>query len=258
MQNIIFNYYANMGQHNYTVSDITGKIYLTNTFNVPSPIFTVSLRDLSTSTMIDSVNKMKYGKINSKYDISYISYKPTYTIYATNQFVGMSDCSYSIKIPDSTIPKYYTSITNPYSVDISNIYRSGTYRVYLRNIDGSGNIENTATKDISLNIPTDVSFIRVATDNSYSIDISFQITSYDISFMNYKLFIQHKTLDISLNINYPLYPTRNYNQATTTSILYNRFQYLTLSGSYNYFVMDSCNNRYDGSSIYVNCNNPVV
>jgi hypothetical protein len=253
---IIFNYYANIGNHNYTISDITGKTYLTNTFTVPSPIFTVSLRDVSQSIITLPI---KYGKITSKYDISYISYKPTYTMYATNQFIGMSDCSYSIKIPDLTIPKYYTSISNPYSIDISNIYRSGTYRVYLQNIDGSGNIENTATKDISLNIPTDVSFIQVATDNSYSIDISFQITSYDISFMNYTLYIQHKTQnDISLNQIYPLYPTRNYTEATTSNIQYNRFQYLTLSGSYNYFVIDSCNNRYDGSSIYVNCNNPVV
>jgi hypothetical protein len=252
--NITFNYYANMGQHILTISDITGKIYLpTTTFSVPSPIFTASLRDLDISVNRLPITLTKYGKITTIYDISYITYKPTYTIYATNQYTGMLDCSYSSRIPDSNIPKTYRSITNPYTIDISNIYRSGMYRVFLQNIDGSGNIDNTATKDISINIPTDVSFIRVASDNSYSIDISFQITSYDISFMNYKLFVKHKERDISLNIDYALYPTRIYNQPTTTTIQSNRFQYLTISGNYNYFVVDSCNNIYDGSSIYVDC-----
>ena len=105
-----------------------------------------------------------------------------------------------------------------------------------------------------MNLPNDVSFIKV-TDNRYSIDISFQITTYDISLVNYKLYIQNATYsDASASITYPIYPTRDYTRATTTNIYHSVFTGLTVSGNYNYYMIDGCNNRYDGSSIYITGN----
>jgi len=143
------------------------------------------------------------------------------------------------------------NLINPYTIDISNIYRSGIYNVYLQNISGS--IEQTSSLDISVNLPNDVSFIKVTTDTSYSIDISFQITTYDISLVNYTLYLQNNTTtDISYSITYPIYPTRDYTKPTT-----NKYslvvKYLTVSGDYNYYMgIDGCNNMYMGRSLYYN------
>ena len=219
-------------------SDETNRISLTPVAN------TIKLISLSTTTDTS-------GSITAKYDISYVSYAPKYKITAQHTHISAADCSYT-NTTTIGLPSSYTNRINPYSIDISNIYRSGTYRVYLQNI--SGTIEQTSTLDISVNIPNDVSFIKV-TDTSYSIDISFQITTYDISLVNYKLYIQNtKTTEASANMTYPIYPSRDYTRATTTNIYHSVFTGLTVSGNYNFYMIDACNNRYNGSSIYLEGN----
>ena len=241
------NLLANTGKYYYYMTNkTTGVKYpatngVSNTISLTPVANTIRLKSLSATTDTS-------GSITAKYDISYVSYAPKYKITAQHTHISAADCSYT-NSTTTGLPSSYTNRTNPYSIDISNIYRSGTYRVYLQNISGS--IEQTSTLDISVNILNDVSFIKV-TDTSYSIDISFQITTYDISLVNYKLYIQNATTtEASANQTYPIYPSRDYTRATTTNIYHSVFTGLTVSGNYNYYMIDACNNRYNGSSIYL-------
>jgi hypothetical protein len=218
----------------------------TNRISLTPVSKTITLKSLSATTDTS-------GSITAKYDISYVSYAPKYKIIAQHTHISAADCSYTNSVVTG-LPSSYTNRINPYSIDISNIYRSGIYNVYLQNISGS--IEQTSSLDISVNLPNDVSFIKVTTDTSYSIDISFQITTYDISLVNYTLYLQNTTnTDISYSINYPIYPTRDYTKPTTNK--YNLVvKSLTISGDYNYYMgIDGCNNMYMGSSLYYNYSN---
>ena len=252
---IFTNLLVNTGKYYYYITNTNGLRYptidgATNIISLTPVARTITLKEVS-ANILSTYSATNSGRITAKYDISYVSYAPKYKITAQHTYISATDCSYT----NSTItglPSSYTNRINPYSIDISNIYRSGTYRVYLQNISGS--IEQTNTLDISVNLPNDVSFIKV-TDNRYSIDISFQITTYDISLVNYKLYIQNATYsDASASITYPIYPTRDYTRATTTNIYHSVFTGLTVSGNYNYYMIDGCNNRYDGSSIYLTGN----
>jgi hypothetical protein len=243
------NLLANTGNYYYYMTNkTTGVKYPADSENRISltPVAN-TIRLISLSATTDTS-----GSITAKYDISYVSYAPKYKITAQHTHISAADCSYT-NATTIGLPSSYTNRINPYSIDISNIYRSGTYRVYLQNI--SGTIEQTSTLDISVNIQNDVSFIKV-TDTSSSIDISFQITTYDISLVNYKLYIQNtKTTEASANMTYPIYPSRDYTRATTTNIYHSAFSGLTVSGNYNYYMIDACNNRYNGSSsIYLEGN----
>ena len=240
-------------RYNYYITNTTNSLRypatdgVTNTISLTPVARTITLKEVS-SNILTIYSATNSGRITAKYDISYVSYAPKYKITAQHTHSSATDCSYTTIITD--FPSSYTNRISPYSIDISNIYRSGTYRVYLQNISGS--IEQTNTLDISVNLPNDVSFIKVTTDTSYSIDISFQITTYDISLVNYKLYIQNATsIDASASIIYPIYPTRDYTRATTTTIYHSVFTGLTVSGNYNYYMIDACNNRYDGNSIYL-------
>ena len=244
------NLLANTGKYYYYMTNkTTGVKYpatngVENTISLTPVANTIRLKSLSATTDTS-------GSITAKYDISYVSYAPKYKITAQHTHISATDCSYT-NSTTTGLPSSYTNRINPYSIDISNIYRSGTYRVYLQNISGS--IEQTSTLDISVNILNDVSFIKV-TDTSYSIDISFQITTYDISLVDYKLYIQNATTtEASANQTYPIYPSRDYTRATTTNIYHSLFTGLTVSGNYNYYMIDGCNNRYNGSSIYLTGN----
>jgi len=245
------NLLANTGNYYYYITNSTGGRYPTvdtetNMISLTSVAKTITLKEVS-SNILSTYSATNRGRITAKYDISYVSYAPKYKVTAVHSLA--SDCSYTT-ITTTGLPSSYTNRINPYSIDISNIYRSGIYSVYLQNISGS--IEQTSSLDISVNLPNDVSFIKV-TDTSYSIDISFQITTYDISLVNYDLCIQNATNpDVSYSLTYPIYPTRDYTKPTTTNIYHSVFTGLTVSGNYNYYMIDNSNNKsYTGSSIFI-------
>ena len=110
------------------MTDSNGNNY--STFTTPDlpHITTITLRDLS-STMFNTYSATNNGSITGRYDIAYISYKPTYILYAINSI--STDCSYSIST--SIIPNIYSDIKNSYYISVSNIFRNGIYncKVYL-------------------------------------------------------------------------------------------------------------------------------
>ena len=241
------NLFVNTGKYYYYITNTTNGLRypaiddVLNTISLTPVARTITLKEVS-SNILTIYSSKNSGRITAKYDISYISYAPKYKITAQHTHSSASDCSYTNSTTNPGLP--------PYSIDISNIYRSGLYSVYLQNISGS--IEQTNSLDISVNLPNDVSFIKV-TDTSYSIDISFQITTYDISLVNYDLCIQNATNpDVSYSITYPIYPTRDYTKPTITNIYHSVFTGLTVSGNYNYYMIDGSNNKtYTGSRVFI-------
>jgi hypothetical protein len=242
-----FLVYANTGTYYYQITDGT------TIFHPPNNSITLP-------TINNIVYNVSYtfNVTNFNFNVifnSIVTYSPTYTLFLEN--INYSSVKY-LSISTSL---------NPSFIDITNVCRSGNYRYYITNqykkvVNNS--VINTSYSTtqfiININIPNTISFPLVsynfALANYYgiymsyqTINISFQITSYDITPLNYTLYLINKNipaLDYSYSIIVPL--NINYNTPNIYTSSYNFTEIYVNSGNYRCYIKDSTDMSYNNTT----------